>query len=145
MPVGIALHHGQLLRRAYRLCSVSGGSCSYCALLDPTRLCISNEHCVLRAFEASSVSVIGAAACLASWFRTICLVVACSCQRSHTSSLGRSCCICASSVHELTIVLDIVLDVHSRAEWPVAPHVLHTRYGHEPIFWRCPDCAHSVQ
>ena len=53
-------------------------------------------------------------------------------QRSHTSSIARSCCICASSVHELRI--PIVLDGHSRAEWPVAPHVLHTRYGHEPIF-----------
>jgi hypothetical protein len=31
---------------------------------------------VLRAFEASSVSLIGVAACLASWFRTLCLVVA---------------------------------------------------------------------
>ncbi len=42
--------------------------------------------------------------CASSW--------PCSWQRSHTSSLGRSCCICASSVHELTIVLD----GHSRAE-----------------------------
>jgi hypothetical protein len=35
--------------------------------------------------------------------------------------------------------------LHSRAEWPVSPHVLHTRYGHVPLFWRCPDCAHNVQ
>ena len=42
VALGIALHHDQLLRRAYRLCSISGGSCSYCALLDPARLCISN-------------------------------------------------------------------------------------------------------
>ena len=67
----------------------------------------------------------------------------CSRQRSHTSSLGRSCCICASSVNEWRTLT--VLDGHSRAEWPVAPHVLHTRYGHVPLFWRCPDCAHSVQ
>ena len=40
--LGIAVHHDQLLRRAYRLRSIFGGSCSYCALLDPTRLCISN-------------------------------------------------------------------------------------------------------
>ena len=38
-----------------------------------------------------------------------------------------------------------VLDGHSRAEWPVSPHVLHTRCGHVPLFWRCPDCAHSIQ
>jgi hypothetical protein len=31
---------------------------------------------VLRAFEAPSILVIGAAACFASWFRTMCLVVA---------------------------------------------------------------------
>ena len=37
--------------------------------------------------------------------------------------------------------------LHSRAEWPVSPHVLpvHTRYGHEPIFWPCPDCVRNVQ
>ena len=35
--------------------------------------------------------------------------------------------------------------LHSRAEWPVSPHVLHTRYGHEPLCWRCPGCAHIVQ
>ncbi len=35
--------------------------------------------------------------------------------------------------------------LHSRAEWPVSPHVLHTRYGHVPLCWRCPDCAHNVQ
>ena len=42
VALGIALHHDQLLRRAYRLCSISGDSCSYCALLDLARLCISN-------------------------------------------------------------------------------------------------------
>jgi hypothetical protein len=37
--------------------------------------------------------------------------------------------------------------LHSRAEWPVSPHVLpvHTRYGHEPILWPCPDCVRNVQ
>jgi hypothetical protein len=41
VALGIALRHDQLLRRVYRLCSVSAGSCSYCALSDPARLCIS--------------------------------------------------------------------------------------------------------
>ena len=70
----------------------------------------------------------------------------CACtmrQRSHASSLGRSICSCDSSPHELRMLT--ILVGHSRAEWPVAPHVLHTRYGHVLLCWRCPGCAHIVQ
>jgi hypothetical protein len=70
----------------------------------------------------------------------------CACtmrQRSHASSLGRSICSCDSSPHELRMLT--ILVGHSRAEWPAAPHVLHTRYGHVLLCWRCPGCAHIVQ
>ena len=64
-------------------------------------------------------------------------------QPAYVSHAYVSCCICASSVNEWRTLT--VLDGHSRAEWPVAPHLLHSRYGHVPRFWRCPDCAQSVQ
>ena len=60
----------------------------------------------------------------------------CSWQRSHTSSLGRSFCSCDSSPHELRMLT--ILVGHSRAEWPAAPHVLHTRYGHVPLLLAMP-------
>lgn len=44
---------------------------------------------------------------------------------------------------ELPHALQRVL--HSRAEWPVAPHMLHSVRTRAPLSCRCPDCAHSVR
>jgi hypothetical protein len=62
---------------------------------------------------------------------------------AHSRRYDAACCTSVSSPHERRTLT--VLYGHSRAEWPVAPHVLDARYGHEPLCWRCPDCAHIVR
>ena len=115
----------------------------FCALLNPSRLCIScvhlcSRHSKLLAFRRVDLQHalnFGLEHFASSW--------PCSWQCTHNLVARASCCCCVSSPHELH--MPTVLNGHSRAEWPVAPHVLHTRYGHVPLFWRCPDCAHSIQ
>ena len=122
---------------------LSHSSSFYCALLDPSRLCIScvhlcSRHSKLLAFRRVDLQhalYFGLKHFASSW--------PCSWQCTHNLVNRASCCRCILSPHEL--YMPTVLDGHSRAEWPVALHVLHTRYGHVPLFWRCPDCAHSVQ
>jgi hypothetical protein len=148
--LGIALHHDQLLRRVYRLCLASRGSCSYlCPFgsnvpLHFVHLC--SGHSKLLAFRWSELPHASHTA-------------------SHTALPGQLLLLCpfgsSAPLHfehlcsghakllefrwsELPHALHR-FGLHSRAEWPVSPHVLHTRYGHVPLFWRCPDCAHSVQ
>ena len=96
----------------------------------------------LTAFEVPGVSVVRPAACFASWFGTIGLDVA-------TSLAMLALFVARAVVVLMRFVAARVAHADSfgwtlRAEWPVSPHVLHPRYGHEPICLAIVDCAHSV-
>ena len=96
----------------------------------------------LTAFEVPGVSVVRPAACFASWFGTIGLDGA-------TSLAMLALFVARAVVVLMRFVAARVAHADSfgwtlRAEWPVAPHVLHPRYGHEPICLAIVDCAHSV-
>ena len=97
---------------------------------------------VLKAVVAPCVSVVRPAACFASWFGTIGLDGA-------TSLAMLALFVARAVVVLMRFVAARVAHADSfgwtlRAEWPVAPHVLHPRYGHEPISLAIVDCAHSV-
>ena len=96
----------------------------------------------LTAFEVPGVSVVRPAACFASLFGTIGLDVATSLEML-ALFVARAVVVLMRSVAARVAHADS-FGWTLRAEWPVAPHVLHPRYGHEPICLAIVDCAHSV-